>query len=58
MRKLTEPMVDPKIWDEVPNSHVGESVSSAQHNENRDGDSKTEVTEQNELSVLCLIQGA
>jgi hypothetical protein len=48
----TEPVVHPEVGGEVPDSHVGKSVGSAEHDENADRDSKTEITEEDEFGVL------
>jgi len=47
-----EPVVHPEVGGEVPDSHVGQSVGSAEHDENADRDSKTEITEENEFGIL------
>ena len=41
--KLTEPMVDPQIWDEIPDSHVVPTVGSSEHDKYADRNSKSKV---------------
>ena len=55
MDRHTKPVVHPEVWGEVPDSHIGESVGFAEHDKNADRDSKTEVTEKDELCVLGLV---
>lgn len=51
-------MVDPEVGNKVPDQHVLESKGVAQEDENRDGDGKTQVTQQDELGILGLVEGA
>lgn len=47
-----KPVVDPKVWSEIPDGHVGEAELLAEQDEASNDDSKTEVTEEDELSIL------
>lgn len=51
-------MVHPQVGKEVPDEHVGEAVGSGEEDQGSDGDTNTEVAEENELGILALKQGA
>lgn len=51
-------MVDPQVGKEIPNTHVGEAVGFAKSEKDAGDDDKTEITQENELGVLGLIQRA
>ena len=51
-------MVHPEVWDEVPDSQVGKTVVLSNPNESTDSDSKTDITQDNELGVPSLVKGA
>lgn len=51
-------MVNPEVWREVPDGHVGETVSPAEKDENADDNGKTKIAEENQLSILGFIQRA
>lgn len=53
-----QPVIYPQVWSEIPNSHVGESVSPGEEGENGDGDGKTEITQKNEFGILGFKQRA
>jgi len=55
---LTEPVVHPEVWQEIPNQEVGPTVVVAKVDEGRDGNSKTNVTEKNQLGILGFVQRA
>jgi len=42
-----EPVVDPEVRDEVPNSHVGEAELLDQEVKSRDNDGKTGIAQEN-----------
>lgn len=51
-------MVYPEVGKEVPDEHVCESVSLAKRDEDSDGNSKTEITQEDEFGVLGFVQRA
>jgi hypothetical protein len=53
---LTEPVVNPEIWNEVPNEEVGPSELLDDDCEDADGDGNTNVAQNDELGILGLIQ--
>ena len=56
MDRHTKPVVDPEVRGKIPDCHIGETVGFREHNENADTDSKTDVTEEDELGVLGLVK--
>ena len=56
--ELTKPVVDPKVGNDVPHSQVRPSKVLANEDKNTDRYSKTEITQENELGVLGLVQWA
>lgn len=57
-RELTKPVVHPEVRNSIPHKQVEPAISGADIVQNRTGDSETEVTEENELGILGLIQRA
>lgn len=57
-KSLTKPVVDPKVWDDVPNEKVGHAKVLANQVENANSDHQAEIAEQDELLVLLLVQRA
>ena len=55
-RKLTKPVVNPKVRQEIPNKYIPSTVGLSEIDEGRDGDSDTEIGEQDKLAVLSLVQ--
>lgn len=51
-------MVHPKVWDEVPDEKVRETVLVADKAENRGGDGKTEVRQEDQVLVLLFVERA
>lgn len=51
-------MIDPKIWDEVPHQHVGETKLLDALVQQVAGDSKADVREDDELGVAVLVKWA
>lgn len=51
-------MVNPKIWEEVPDEHVGEAKLLDTHIEERSNDSETDIRVDNQVDVFVLIQRA
>lgn len=51
-------MVDPEVWNDVPNQKVLEAVGAADKSEDRDSDGKAEIREKNQIFVLLLVQRA
>jgi hypothetical protein len=49
-------VVDPKVGKEVPHEHVLESVRLAKSDQDGDSDGKSEITQENEFSILGFIQ--
>jgi hypothetical protein len=49
-------VVHPEVRGEIPDSHIGETVGFAEHDENANCNSKTEITEEDELGVLGLVK--
>jgi len=56
MDKHTKPVVHPEVRGKIPDGHAGETVGFGEHNENTDSDSKTDITEEDELGVLGLVK--
>lgn len=52
----TKPMVHPEVWEEVPNEQVVPAKSVTKIDETGDGDSETQVAQENQLGVLSLVQ--
>lgn len=57
-RELTEPVVNPQVWDTVPDQQVQPTVGSADIVQNGASDEKTEITQSNQLGISGLVQGA
>lgn len=53
-----QPVVDPKIWKPVPDKHVEVTKLLAESVEDSSDNSETEIAEQDQLGVLCLVQRA
>lgn len=51
-------MVHPKVWEEIPDKHVVKSVGFTENGQNSDGDSKTNITQENESGILGFVQRA
>lgn len=49
-------MVHPEIRCEIPDCHVGETVRSAENDEDTDSNSKAEIAEEDEFGVLGLVE--
>ena len=49
-------MVDPKIWGEIPDEQIGESINLSNGIENAAGDEKTNIAQKDQLRILCLVQ--
>ena len=56
--KLTEPVVDPEVGDKVPDEHVGQAKGVAEVVESGASENQTNVTEDNELCILGLVERA
>lgn len=54
----TKPVVNPEVWEEIPDSHVGESVSSDEYGEYADSNSKTKIAQEDEFGILGFVQRA
>jgi hypothetical protein len=54
----TKPVVDPDVWDEVPDKHVVESVCLAKDGQDGDTNGETKVAQENEFSILGFVQRA
>lgn len=57
-QKLTEPVVDPQIGEEVPNRHVRPAESLSEEEEGRGGDGNANVAHDDQPSVAVLVQRA
>ena len=55
---LTEPVVYPQIWDEIPNEEVLEAIGSANPGEDASRDNKTQIAQEDQMLILPLIQRA
>lgn len=51
-----EPVVDPEIWDKVPDGHVVETVGLGEYGESGDGDGDTKITQQNQFGILGFVK--
>jgi len=49
-------VVNPQVRSEIPNSHVGESISLGEESKGGDGNGNTKITQQDEFSILSLVQ--
>lgn len=49
-------MVNPEVWKEVPDEHVHGAVGLGEVDKSGDGDSDTEIGEQDQLTILRLVQ--
>lgn len=56
--ELTEPVIDPEVWKEVPNTHVGPAEGATKVHEHGSCDGDADVTDQNQLCVAVLVQRA
>lgn len=56
--RLTEPVVDPEVRDAVPHKKVQPSIGGTDIVQKRAGEQKAEVTQDNQLGILGLVQGA
>lgn len=56
--ELTEPVINPQVWNEVPHEHICKAIGFAQHGENANGDCETDITEQDEFSILRFVERA
>ena len=54
--ELTKPVVDPKVREKIPNSQVRPSKILADEEKNANGDGETQITQEDQLGVLRLIQ--
>lgn len=54
----TKPVVHPQVRNAIPHQQVEPAIGGTDIVQNQTGDSKTEVTQENELGVLGLIQRA
>lgn len=54
--KLTQPVVDPKVRHDIPHSQIRHSIILADEEKNTEGNGKTQITQENELGILGLIQ--
>lgn len=57
-RLRTQPVVDPEVWQEVPNQHVVPAKLLDEQAEHGGGQTDTDVAEDNEPSILLLKQRA
>jgi hypothetical protein len=55
--RLTQPVVHPKIWSEIPQEQVGEAMTLTDRVEDAACDQETQVTQDNQLRILCFVQG-
>lgn len=51
-------MVNPEVWDEVPDKHVEPSELASKSVQDGSDDQQAEITEQDQLGVLGLVQWA
>lgn len=51
----TEPVINPKVWEEIPDEHIAESICFAKGGQHADGNSKTSVAEENEFGILGFV---
>lgn len=54
--KLTQPVVDPQVRDDIPHSQIRQSIVLADEEKHTEGNGETEITQENELGILRLIQ--
>lgn len=52
----TEPVVNPEIWNKIPDKHVVESVGLAKLIQGGGSDGNTEITQQNKFGILGFIK--
>lgn len=53
---LTEPVVHPEVWEDVPHSQVPQTEVAADQEQERASDGQTKIREQDELLVLALVK--
>jgi len=51
-----EPVVDPQIWEEIPDRHIRKSELPAQDRKDTDCDGETDVAQEDELRILHLVK--
>ena len=51
-------MIDPKIWGEIPHEQIGETVILSDGIEDAASDEETNIAQEDQLRILCLIQRA
>lgn len=51
-------MVDPEVRDEVPDEHVVPAKVGSEEVESSAGENEADVAQDNELGILCLVEGA
>jgi len=51
-------VVDPEVWDNVPDEEVGEAELAADEVEERTGDQETKVGQKNKVLILSLVKRA
>jgi len=56
--KLTKPVVDPEVWDTVPDHEVSPAKLAADEEKERGGDQKSKVGQQDQVLVLLLVKRA
>lgn len=49
-------MVNPKVWQEIPNKHVPSTVGLREVDKSRNSESNTKIRKQDQLSILSLIK--
>lgn len=54
---LTEPVVNPKIWQNIPHQQVGQAICLANEEERGAGEQQAKVGKQNQTLVPLLVQG-
>ena len=55
---LTEPVVNPQVWQEVPDEHVRPPEVLSKNVQSATGNQKTQVAEKDQLGILGLVQRA
>lgn len=54
----TQPVVDPKIWNPIPDKHIHVAELRTESKQDRSDDSQPKITEEDQFGILCLVQRA
>ena len=55
-RKLTEPMIHPQVWQDIPHSQISPAIGFANHGKCTESESEANVACEDELGIFSLVQ--